>query len=231
MSRSSPPMLVIRSLHKEYALPGGNVKALQLDFLEAQRGEAIAITGPSGSGKTTMLHILSALSRPSGGSVEFDGIDVASLSSGDAAKWRAENVGYVFQDLNLLPDFDIMENLLLAAEISNVPRRHALDRAGALLRKLGLEDRLRHRPAKLSLGEQQRAAIARALVHEPPIVLADEPTASLDAENTKTVVNLLLEFCTEAKTLLLVATHDEAVQNRFIRIVKLRKREDANSCV
>ena len=230
MSAPSASILVIRSLHKEYKLPGGHVRALQLDFLEAQRGEAIAITGPSGSGKTTMLHILAALSRPSGGCVMFDGQEISSLETTAAALWRSENVGYVFQDVNLLPDFDVMENMLLAAEISNIPRRHAIDRAEMLLRRLGVEDRLRHRPAKLSLGEQQRVAIARALIHEPPLLLADEPTASLDALNAKIVVNLLLEICEEAKTLLLVATHDEAVQNRFIRNVKLRKKDEADSC-
>jgi ABC-type lipoprotein export system ATPase subunit len=130
--------------------------------------------------------------------------------------------------VNLLPDFDIMENMLLAAEISGVPRRQAQGRALSLMKKLGLDDRLRHRPSKLSLGEQQRAAIARALVHKPSLVLADEPTASLDAENAKIVTELLLEFCVEAKALLLVATHDETVQNRFLRVVKLRKAEGSD---
>ena len=215
-------LLEIRSLVKEYEQPGNRVRALCLDSLDAGKGEAIAVTGPSGSGKTTLLHLLAALARPTIGSIRFDGRDLASLGASEA-KWRAKHVGYVFQDVNLLPDFDIFENLLLTAEISSVPKALAHERAYALLERLNLKDRMRHRPIKLSLGEQQRAAVARALIHRPPLVLADEPTASLDALNAKIVIDLLLELREES--LLIVATHDEAVKRHFSRVVELRKSE------
>ena len=215
------PLLEIRSLVKEYEQAGGRVRALCLDSLTAGKGEAIAVTGPSGSGKTTLLHLLAGLIAPSGGSVRFGGHDPAAPD--DNARWRAANVGYVFQDLNLLPDFDVLENLLIAAEISQIPLNTAYERAFTLLERLKLGDRLRHRPAKLSLGEQQRAAIARAVIHKPPLILADEPTASLDSVNAENVMNLLMELC--SGSLLIVATHDEAVKKRFPRIVELRKTE------
>lgn len=224
MSVSSFPILKIRSLHKDYDLPGGIVRALQLSFLDAAKGEAIAITGPSGSGKTTLLHLLAALKRPSGGSIEFEGKSITSLNASAAANWRAKNVGYVFQDVNLLPDFDVLENLLIAAEISTVPGKLAIERAYALLDCLNIKERKHHRPEKLSLGERQRAAIARALIHRPPIILADEPTASLDAQNTEIVINLLLDLSKES--ILIVTTHDEAVKKRFTRFVELRKLEE-----
>jgi ABC-type lipoprotein export system ATPase subunit len=215
-------LLEIRSLTKKYEQPGGSITALCLDFMEAGKGEAVAITGPSGSGKTTLLHLLAALSRPSGGYIRFDGRDLASLGA-SSARWRAAHVGYVFQNMNLLPDFDVLENLLLAAEVSNVPKSLALERAYALVARLGLENRLRRRPDNLSLGEQQRVAAARALIHKPPLVLADEPTASLDAQNAEIIVDMLLELREES--LLVVATHDEAVKKRFSRVVELRKSE------
>ncbi|MDR1622483.1 MAG: ATP-binding cassette domain-containing protein [Synergistaceae bacterium] len=215
----SNPLLEIHGLRKEYMQPGGPVQALYLDFLEARAGDAIAVTGPSGSGKTTLLHLLAALVRPSQGSIRFDGRDLPAAAY--SARWRALSVGYVFQEMNLLPDFSLLENLLIAAEISGVPR--AFDRSLSLLCRLGIEDLRYRRPAKLSLGEQQRAAVARAVLHAPPLLLADEPTASLDAENAGIVMNLLLELAAESKSLLLVATHDEAVKKRFPRVVELTK--------
>ncbi|MDR1048439.1 MAG: ABC transporter ATP-binding protein [Synergistaceae bacterium] len=215
------PFLEIRSLRHDYRQPDGSLlQVLRLDSLRAFRGEALAVVGPSGSGKTTLLHILAALVRPTGGEVLFEGRSLnAPCPSG--ARWRALSVGYVFQDVNLLPDFSVLENLLLAAEISGVPRAAARERALSLLRRLGIEGRGHNRPAKLSLGEQQRAAVARAVIHAPPLVLADEPTASLDAENARIVTDLLLELCEESRSLLVTATHDEAVKKRFRRFVAL----------
>jgi ABC-type lipoprotein export system ATPase subunit len=215
------PLLEVCDLCKEYAQPGqaDPVRALNLGFLEAHAREAIAVTGPSGSGKTTLLHLLAALTRPTRGVIRFDGRDLSSLGA-SAASWRALSVGYVFQDMNLLPDFSLLENLMIAAEVSNVA--HALHRSRSLLRRLGLDGVLQHRrPSKLSLGERQRAAVARAVLHAPPLVLADEPTASLDVTNAKIVVDLLLEFCTESQSLLFVATHDEGVKKRFSRAIEL----------
>jgi ABC-type lipoprotein export system ATPase subunit len=222
------PLLEIRSLRHEYRQPDGSrLRVLRLDSLRAFRGEALAVAGPSGSGKTTLLHILAALVQPSEGEVLFDGRSLRA-SHPSSARWRALSVGYVFQDVNLLPDFSVLENLLIAGEISGVPRAAAQERALSLLRRLGLEGRRHNRPAKLSLGERQRAAVARAVLHAPPLVLADEPTASLDAENARAVTDLLLELCGESRSLLIAATHDEAVKKRFPRLVELNKLAELN---
>jgi putative ABC transport system ATP-binding protein len=217
-------LLQIRNLRKEYPQPGSPALALCLDALEARGGEALAVTGPSGSGKTTLLRLLAALTPPTRGEILFAGLDLSALGE-KAAAWRASSVGYVFQEMNLLPDFTLEENLLLAAEISHLPRRAAEERVSALTRRLTLEDRLRHRPAALSLGEKQRAAVARAVLHRPPLLLADEPTASLDGENAGRVLNLLRELCAESGALLIVTTHDEGVKKLFPRQLELRRAE------
>jgi ABC-type lipoprotein export system ATPase subunit len=196
-----------------------------LDSLTARGGESLAVGGPSGSGKTTLLHILAALIRPTEGEVVFEGQNLNDLG-GAASAWRAKSLGYVFQDMNLLPDFNVLENLMIAAEISHLPRGAALKRAAFLLERLGLADRVKSRPRKLSLGERQRTAVARAILHSPPLVLADEPTASLDAENSHTVMNMLSELCAESRSLLIVATHDESVKKNFSRVVELEKPEN-----
>jgi ABC-type lipoprotein export system ATPase subunit len=216
-------MLQVHELRKTYRQPDGSVvEALRLDSLEARRGEAIALTGPSGSGKTTLLNALAALIHPTEGEIVFDGQSLSALGASEA-RWRGVTVGYVFQEMNLLPDFSLWENLMLAAEISGVSYRPARERGLSLLGRLGLEDRKNRRPRELSLGEQQRAAVARAVMHSPPLVLADEPTASLDAENSEIVMDLLTEFCLCSKSVLLVATHDEAVKKRFPRVVALQR--------
>jgi ABC-type lipoprotein export system ATPase subunit len=216
------PLLEASSLRKDYRQPDGSaITALQLDSLSAYPGDAIAVTGPSGSGKTTLLHILAAIIKPTAGEARFAGRDITKLGKNEAA-WRALTVGYIFQDINLLPDFSILENLMLASEISHVPSHTAESRASDLLRRLGLWDRKNLRPANLSLGERQRAAVARAIVHQPPMILADEPTASLDSANGQAVIQMLMELCAERKSLLIVSTHDEAVKRAFPRSVKLR---------
>jgi ABC-type lipoprotein export system ATPase subunit len=190
--------------------------------MAAYPGEAISVTGPSGSGKTTLLRVLAAITKPTFGEVLFAGLDITRLGNDEAA-WRAVSVGYIFQDINLLPDFSVLENLMLAAEISRVPGKAAESRASDLLTRLGLDDRKNSRPAKLSLGERQRAAVARAVIHRPPMILADEPTASLDAENGRVVIRMLTELCAERHTLLVVATHDEAVMRALPRSVRIRE--------
>jgi putative ABC transport system ATP-binding protein len=217
-------LLQVRDLRKEYRQPGGAVPALCLDFLDARAGEALAVTGPSGSGKTTLLRLLAASIRPTRGKILFAGQDLGALGE-KATAWRARSVGYVFQEMNLLRDFTLRENLLLAAAISGIPPSTARERVLELTRRLGLENRLQHRPSALSLGEQQRAAVARAVLHNPPLLLADEPTASLDAENAGIVLHLLREICAGAGSLLLVATHDESVKKLFPRQVELRRAE------
>jgi ABC-type lipoprotein export system ATPase subunit len=223
------PLLEVKGLRHWYRQPGGTRRrALKLDRLYARGGESLVVSGPSGSGKTTLLHILAALIRPTEGEVVFEGQKLNELGK-SASGWRAESLGYVFQDMNLLPDFNVLENLMIAAEISRLPRGAALVRAEFLLERLGLADRKKNRPHKLSLGEQQRTAVARAILHSPPLVLADEPTASLDAENSGTVMSLLSELCRESRSLLIVATHDESVKKNFSRLVELEKPESGVS--
>ncbi|MDR2779826.1 MAG: ABC transporter ATP-binding protein [Synergistaceae bacterium] len=229
MPDASTPLLEIKGLRHYYRQPGGTrQRALKLDRLTALGGESLVVSGPSGSGKTTLLHILAALIRPTEGEVVFDGQNLNDLGA-SAPAWRAESLGYVFQDMNLLPDFNVLENLMIAAEISNMPRGAALERAAFLLERLGLVSRKKSRPYKLSLGEQQRTAVARAILHSPRLVLADEPTASLDAENSGAVMRLLSELCGESRSLLIVATHDESVKKRFSRLVVLEKAENGPS--
>ncbi|MDR1966091.1 MAG: ATP-binding cassette domain-containing protein [Synergistaceae bacterium] len=219
------PSLTVKSLRKEYRQPDGSTAiALRLDSLAALGGEAIAVTGPSGSGKTTLLRLLAALIRPSGGEISFNGQDLSLLGPSEA-RWRASAVGYVCQEMNLLPDFSVMENMMLAGEISGMGRAAARERAAALLRRLGIGGKAGSRPSELSLGERQRAAVARAVLHSPPLVLADEPTASLDAENSRVVMKVLLELCSESSSLLLVATHDDEVIKLLPREIPLKRSE------
>lgn len=223
MTTPDTPFLEIRNLRHSYSQPDGSrVEALSLDRMSAARGEAIAVVGPSGSGKTTLLHVLAALIRPACGEVLFDGRDIFAPGQ-TGALWRAGSVGYIFQEMNLLPDFSALENILLAAEISNLPGSVAGERANFLLRRLDLWNQRYRRPSELSLGEQQRAAVARAVVHSPSVILADEPTASMDAENAGIVMDILTELCAESRTLLIIATHDEAVKKRFERVVELQR--------
>lgn len=222
----SEKFLEAKSLVKEYSAPGGAVVGLRLDSFSADRGEALAIEGPSGSGKTTFLHLLAALCRPTCGDIVFGGTNIGELfRDRKTDRWRARTVGYVFQNMNLLPDFSALENIMIAAEISGVPRDEARERAESLMSRLELSDRVNHRPSQMSLGEQQRTAVARAVIHRPPLVLADEPTASLDARGADRVLDLLTELCEESESLLIVATHDEAVKRRFRRVVSLQKAE------
>lgn len=227
------PFIEVRDLLQEYPAPDGSrVTALRLDDFAADRGEAVALEGPSGSGKTTLLHLLAALRRPTRGEIRRDGVDTAELfRNGGADRWRAGSVGYVFQNMNLLPDFSALENVLIAAEIAEMAPTDARKRASHLLSRLGIADRANHRPARMSLGEQQRAAVARAVVHRPPLVLADEPTASLDSRNAGLVLDLLTGLCAESGSLLILATHDEAIKERFRRtgrVVSLRRPEAAS---
>ena len=219
--------LEINGLGKDYFLPDGSaVSALSLDSFKADRGEAVAVVGPSGSGKSTLLHLLAALYRPTRGRILWEGEEGLFSRNARAERWRAGFVGYVFQNLNLLPDFSALENILIAGEVAGAAPHEVRNRAASLLSRLGLSGKMHVRPGRMSLGERQRAAVARAVVHRPPLVLADEPTASLDAANAQNVLDLLLELCAESGSLLFVATHDEAVKRRFERLLPLKKNGD-----
>lgn len=198
-------MLVLEKISKTYRTLQGEVRAVQEVSLEIKRGEFVAVRGPSGSGKTTLLLTAGGLLRPDKGSVRINGVEPFALSPEKRARFRAEHIGFVFQQFHLLPYLTVLENVLAAALPR--PRADAVDRAKFLLEKLGLSARLEHLPSALSTGEKQRTALARALFHEPPLLLADEPTGNLDEANGRNVLESLAGYAQQGGAVLLV-THD-----------------------
>jgi len=211
-------MLVLENLAKTYRTGAGQVNALDGVHLRIERGEFVAVCGPSGSGKTTLLMIVAAMLRPSRGSVRFEEQDVYAMAAPARAKFRAHNIGFVFQMFHLVPYLNVLENVLAAG--GAVGRADKAFAAG-LLQRLGLEHRIGHRPAELSAGEKQRTAIARALLNRPKLILADEPTGNLDPENARGVLSHLHDF-QQAGGTVIVATHG-AIANEFAtRTIHLR---------
>jgi putative ABC transport system ATP-binding protein len=196
--------------------PGGSV-ALREVTTEWERGEWVAVTGPSGSGKSTLLHLLSAMDRPTAGEISVDSWQLSQLDSRERARYRREAVGLVFQQFHTMPYLTAVENVMLAQQLHSMPDEAE---ARAALARVGLAEVADKRPTRLSGGEQQRLCIARALINEPPLILADEPTGNLDAANAERVVGLLAELNAAGHTLVLV-THDEALAARAGRRVRL----------
>ncbi len=207
-------MLKVSEVRKCY---GENEQALEVlkgVSFQIDAGGSAAITGPSGSGKSTLLHILGTLDRPTSGEVSIDGKDPFQLSDPDLARFRNEVVGFVFQDHHLLPQFSVIENVLMPS-LAFKRSGSLLQRAHELLKKVGLERRMEHRPAQLSGGERQRAAVARALINRPRLLLCDEPTGSLDADNAGAVADALFELHQDQKTVLVAVTHSQELAGRF----------------
>jgi putative ABC transport system ATP-binding protein len=218
------PVLVVRDLKKTFRDPeGGRLVALDLPALDVARGERVAVRGESGSGKTTLLHLVAGILPADAGSIEVQGERMTGRSETARDALRARSIGYLFQTFNLLPHLTAVENVALGlafgARDGSEGVRALAERA---LGRVGLADRLRHRPAQLSVGQQQRVAIARALAGRPALVLADEPTAALDRPRAQACLDLLLAFAAETDAALLVVTHDEDVLARFPRQVTLR---------
>lgn len=213
---TAPPAAPVeaRDLLFDYAGPAGPLRVLDLPAWRVEAGAQVAVAGPSGCGKSTLLHLLSGILRPGGGSLRVCGTALESLAESERDRFRARSVGVVFQSLNLVPGFTARENVLLGGAFHPDGPAGA-DEADALLAAVGLADRAGHTPDELSLGEQQRVAIARALVKRPALVLADEPTGSLDARNAREVVRLLRAACAERESALVVVTHDPAVLAEF----------------
>jgi len=216
----SQPMVVAQRLRKVYR-GATAVEALRGVDLEVRRGEMVAIVGPSGSGKTTLLNCLSGLDRFDGGRVVIDGADLTTMSDRDRTAYRARYMGFVFQAFNLLPVLTAVENTEIPLLLQGVPARAARRRAEEMLETLGLAQRARHRPDQLSGGEQQRVAVARALVHKPAVVWADEPTGNLDTEVTHIITELLVKTNREGQTIVLV-THNPQVSERASRVIRMR---------
>jgi putative ABC transport system ATP-binding protein len=196
----------------------GDIHALEDVSLEVAAGEWIAIMGPSGSGKTTLINILGGLDRPTSGSAIVDGLDVSNLAEHELTRYRAEKIGFVFQQYHLVPYLTALENVMLAQYFHSITNEK---QAAASLERVGLGDRLRHLPSELSGGEQQRVAIARAFVVQPKILFADEPTGNLDAATGSQIIELMLELNRAQGTTLILVTHDEALARRCNRQLNL----------
>lgn len=210
-------MIQARDIHKSF----GSLEVLKGVDLTVNRGEILAIVGASGAGKSTLLQILGTLSRPTSGSVLFEGEDLFRLPDKAQAKFRNRHIGFVFQFHQLLPEFTLLENVAMPALIGGVKRSEAFVKAGELIEYLGLKDRADHRPAQLSGGECQRAAVARALISDPDVVLADEPSGSLDSANRRELYDLFFKLRSERGQTFVIVTHDEALALRSDRIVRL----------
>jgi lipoprotein-releasing system ATP-binding protein len=207
--------LRVEHLSKEYPTRSGPLSVLRDVSLDLPRGAALAVMGPSGSGKSTLLHVLGTLDRPTAGTVRLDNRDPFGLSEPELADFRNRHIGFVFQDHYLLPQCSVLENVLIPTLVGHDDRGKAEAWARQLLDRVGLKQRLDHRPAELSGGERQRVAVARALIHHPLLVLADEPTGNLDRRTAQSVGQLLLELHREQQTILVVVTHSAELARQF----------------
>jgi lipoprotein-releasing system ATP-binding protein len=208
-------MLKVENVFKSYTTPRGELSILANVSLTLARGRAAVIMGPSGSGKSTLLYILGALDPPSSGTVTLEGTDPYTLNERDQAAFRNQHIGFVFQDHSLLPQCSVLENVLTPTLVAPAGRQSDEARAREILAQVGLGSRLDHRPGELSGGEKQRAAIARALIRNPTLLLCDEPTGNLDASIADSVADVLLELHAAHNTILVVVTHSAALAGRF----------------
>ena len=217
------PLFQIKNLHKSFSLAGGTIEVIKNLSLDLPKGEWLALTGPSGCGKTTLLHILAGLDRPTSGDILLDGQNIAKMSSSALTKLRKQRIGFVFQSYMLFPELSALENAALPALQWGVNRNDVYQNAKKWLETFGLAKRLNHRPRELSGGEQQRVAIARSLINNPDIILADEPTGNLDAKAAQGIIDILQHVRSgKAKTLIMV-THDLNLAKQANRVIELKK--------
>lgn len=207
---------------KNYHLGKAVVNALRGIDLQVEKGEFICIAGPSGSGKTTLLNLIGCLDKPSSGKIFLDGDDVERLSDNRLSRLRAERIGFIFQTFNLIPVLSAFENAEYPLLLKGVPRASRKNKVLSMLKEVELSDFVRHRPDQLSGGQRQRVAIARALVADPEMILADEPTANLDSETGKAIVDLMRKINQEMKTTFIFSTHDSMVMKYAHRMIRLQ---------
>jgi putative ABC transport system ATP-binding protein len=214
--------LLLRNVVKHYLGGGETVRAVDGVSLEIEPGEFVALYGPSGSGKTTLLLLAAGLTAPDSGNVSFGGCDIGEMSSRESARYRLRDVGFVFQSFHLIPGASALDNALLKLPVSGYTVREARKKTVPWLERVGLGERLDHRPEQLSMGERQRVAIARALVGEPRLLLADEPTGNLDSARTREILALLRDVCLERSVPALLVTHDVGATAFVDRALVLR---------
>ena len=215
------PLLTLQGVAKAFTQGGNRIAVLDRIDLQLGHGESMAMVGPSGSGKSTLLHIAGLLERPDAGSIQFHDAPLEAASDNVRTLHRRREMGFVYQHHHLLPDFTALENVMMPLLIGGARKGKAKAAAKEWLDKLGLKERMKHRPAALSGGEQQRVAIARALVHEPSMLLADEPTGNLDPHTAELVFTMLLKLVKEQKLAVLMATHNLDLAKRMDRVVEI----------
>jgi putative ABC transport system ATP-binding protein len=215
------PLIEVRHVTKIYQLGGEQIRALDDVSLDIEEGEFISIIGPSGSGKSTLMHILGCLDTPTSGTVKLDGVEIQNASPRQLAAIRSRKVGFVFQFFNLLPKLNVFQNVELPMVYSGVPARERRQRVMDALKQVGMEHRARHRPSQLSGGQQQRTAIARALVNNPRIIFADEPTGNLDSHTGEMILELFCQLNRQGRTIVIV-THDPEIAAVTPRRIEIR---------
>ncbi len=217
----SKTLLKLKELSKTYRSGPQEVEVLKGIDLEVNYGEIVVIMGPSGVGKSTLLHLIGGLDKPSGGQAYFDDANIFELSNHELAEFRNKSIGFVFQFHHLLPEFTALENLLIPGMINKTEMQQLNSRVKDLLAEVGLSERLSHKPSELSGGEQQRVAVARALVNQPKLVLADEPTGNLDKNNSESLYKLILEFNQKLNQTFIIVTHNEMMAEHASRVIEL----------
>ena len=211
-------MIEIENINKSY----GSLQVLRDVCVDIHQGEVVSIVGPSGAGKTTLLQIIGTLDRPDSGSIIFNGTDVLKLKGRELAHFRNRNIGFVFQFHQLLPEFTALENVAMPALLGGTRQSKAYKRAGELLEYMGLSERVDHKPAQLSGGESQRVAVARALINNPGVILADEPSGSLDSQNKRELHDLFFRLRSEMNQTFVIVTHDEQLAQQADRVLHMR---------